>query len=107
MPTPIFTLEAVRGTDFSEIITLADNLGAPVSTNNAQALFVLREYERGPVVLQKDNTSGISFGTSNLEIRITEVELDAIKFNKLHYSLFIHLNADVKKKIARGDFEIE
>jgi hypothetical protein len=77
MSTPIFTLEAVRGTDFSEIITLADNLGAPVSTNNAQALFVLREYERGPVVLQKDNTSGISFGTSNLEIRITEAELDA------------------------------
>lgn len=107
MPTPIFNLEAVRGTDFSEIVTLADDQGAQVSTNNAAALFVLRQYERGPVVLQKDQTSGISFGTSNLEIRITEAELDDIPFNTLHYDLFIDLQSDVKKKIARGMFEIE
>ena len=107
MPTPIVELEAIRGTDFAEIITLADNLGAPVSTNNAQALFVLRENQRGTVVLQKDNTSGISFGTSNLEISITESELDLIKFNTLWYDLFIHLQGDVKKKVARGTFVIE
>lgn len=107
MPTPIADLEAVRGTDFSEIITIANDVGAPVSTNNAEALFVLREYERGPVVLQKNNTSGISFGASNLEIRLTELELDALEYNTLHYDLFLKLNNDVKKKILRGKLEIE
>ena len=47
MPTPIIELEAIRGTDFSQIVTLADNLNAPVSTNNAQGLFILRTHERG------------------------------------------------------------
>lgn len=107
MPTPIIELEAIRGTDFSEVITLADNLGTPVSTNNAQALFVLRENQRGTVVLQKDNISGISFGTSNLSILVTESELDTIQFNTLWYDLFIHLQGDVKKKVARGTFVIE
>ena len=36
MPTPIIELEAIRGTDFSQIVTLSDNQNAPVSTNNAQ-----------------------------------------------------------------------
>ena len=107
MPTPIVNLEAIRGTDFSEIITLSNDLGAPVSMTNAQALFVLRTHPRGTVILQKDNISGISFGTSNLEIRITEAELDTIQYNSLYYDLFLHLSGDVKRKIARGDFEIE
>lgn len=107
MPTPIVDLEAIRGTDFSEVITLADNLGAPVSTTNAQGLFVLRTHEGGPILLQKDNLTGISFGSSNMEVRITETELDTIDYDKLHYSLFLHLANDVKKKIARGTFVIE
>ena len=107
MSTPIIELEAIRGTDFSEIITLADSEGAPVSTNNAKALFVLRTHEKGSVLMEKDNQSGISFGSSNLEIRITEAELDSIPYDTLHYSLFIHLQGDVKKKIARGKFVIE
>lgn len=107
MPTQIVELEAIRGTEFSEIVTLADNLGAPISMNNAQALFILRQYERGPIILQKDNTDGISFGTSNLEISLTESELDSISYNKIWYDLFVHISGDVKKKIARGTFVIE
>lgn len=107
MPTPIVNLDAVRGTDFSEVITLANDIGAPVSTTNAQALFVLRTHPRGLVILEKDNTDGISFGASNLEIRITEQELESIQYNSLYYDLFLHLSGDVKKKISRGLFEIE
>ena len=47
MPTPIIELEAIRGTDFSQIVTLADDSNAPVSTNNAQGLFILRTHEKG------------------------------------------------------------
>ena len=107
MPTPIIELEAIRGTDFSQIVTLADNQNAPVSTNNAQGLFILRTYERGTIVVQKTNLNGISFGTSNMEIRLTESELDAINYNTLHYDLFLQLQGDVKKKIARGPFFLE
>ena len=101
MPTPIIELEAIRGTDFSQIVTLADNLNAPVSTNNAQGLFILRTHERGTVVVQKTNSNGISFGTSNMEIRLTESELDAIQYNTLHYDLFLHLQGDVKKNLVQ------
>ena len=107
MPTPIIELEAIRGTDFSQIVTLADNHGAPVSTNNAQGLFIIRTHERGPILVQKTNLNGISFGTSNMEIRLTESELDEINYNALHYDLFLHLQGDVKKKIARGPFFLE
>ena len=107
MPTPIVELEAIRGTDFSQIVTLSDNQNAPVSTNNAQGLFSLRTHERGTIVVQKTNSDGISFGTSNMEIRLTESELDAINYNTLHYDLFLQLQGDVKKKIARGPFFLE
>ena len=107
MPTPIIELEAIRGTDFSQIVTLADNMNAPVSTNNAQGLFILRTHERGNILVEKTNLNGISFGTSNMEIRLTESELDAINYNTLHYDLFLQLQGDVKKKIARGTFFLE
>ena len=107
MPTPIIELEAIRGTDFSQIVTLADNLNAPVSTTNAQGLFILRTHERGTILVQKTNTNGISFGTSNMEIRLTEAELEDINYNILHYDLFLQLQGDVKKKIARGAFFLE
>jgi hypothetical protein len=107
MPTTEVELYAVRGTDFSEVVILADNNSAPVNTNNAQGLFVLRTHPRGEVILQKSNLSGISFGASNMEIRITESELNAIPYNNLYYDLFLHLENDVKKKIVRGKFTIE
>ena len=107
MPTPIIELEAIRGTDFSQIVTLADTQNVPVSTNNAQGLFILRTHERGTILVQKTNLNGISFGTSNMEIRLTESELDEINYNTLHYDLFLKLNNDVKKKILRGKLEIE
>ena len=55
MPTPIIELEAIRGTDFSQIVTLSDNHGAPVSTNNAQGLFIIRTHESGAILVQKTN----------------------------------------------------
>jgi len=107
MATPISNLEAIRGTDFSEIITLADDSGAPVSTNNATGLFVLRYIQNGPVIKELTNSSGISFGTSNVEIRLTEQELDDLVYNKFWFDFFIHLQNDVKRKIVRGNFTIE
>lgn len=107
MPTPIVSLEAIRGTDFSEVITLADDTGAPVNTNNASGLFVLRYLQNGIVVKELTNTNGISFGTSNVEIRLTELELEDLKYNKFWFDFFIHLQNDVKRKIVRGNFTIE
>lgn len=107
MATPILDLDAVRGTDFSEIFTLANDLGAPVNTTNAQGLFVIREYNRGPVVIELNNTHGISFGTSNVEVRLTEAELELITYNKLWYDFFIQLQGDTKKKISRGNILVE
>lgn len=107
MPTPTVDLEAIRGTDFSEVIAMTDDIGAPVITTNASALFVLRTHQRGEIILQKDNLSGISFGVSNLEVRITESELETIPYNNLYYDLFVHLQGDIKKKIVRGAFKIE
>lgn len=107
MATPISNLEAIRGTDFSEIITLADDLGAPVDTNNAVGLFVLRYIQNGTVVKELTNSSGISFGVSNVEIRLTEQELNDLIYNKFWFDFFIHLQNDVKRKIVRGEFIIE
>ena len=107
MPTPISDLEAIRGTEFSEIVTLTDDLGAPVSTNNAIGLFVIRENINGTVVKELTNASGISFGNSNVEVSLTEAELDAIPYNNLWFDFFIHLQNDVKRKIVRGNFIIE
>ncbi len=107
MSTPIANLCAVRGTDYLEVITLATNEGTPVSTNSAQGLFVIREYQRGPIIKELNNASGISFGASTMEVRLTEAELDLILFNTLWYDCFIQLQGDVKRKIARGTFEIE
>jgi len=42
-----------------------------------------------------------------MEVRLTEAELDLILFNTLWYDCFIQLQGDVKRKIARGTFEIE
>ena len=54
MPTPIIELEAIRGTDFSQIVTLADNHGAPVSTNNAQGVVYSQDARKGDYFSSKD-----------------------------------------------------
>lgn len=105
--TPVMDLYAVRGTEFSEVIVLANDLGAPVQTNNAQALCVIRQYQGGPVLIELNNSHGISFGNSNMTLRLTEQELEQIQFRTVWYDLFLHLQNDVKKKIARGKLEIE
>jgi len=107
MPTPNVELYAVRGTDFIEVIAISDENDEPADTTSAQALFILRDKPRGVILMQKDETNGVTFNNSDLVITITESELDLIDYHNLYYDLFLHLNGDVKKKILRGKFTIE
>ena len=106
VPTLEAKLYAIRDCVFSETITLQNDNTTPVNTSGAQGLFVIRSFPGGPVLFEADNTEGVSFGTSNLTVTIQPTVFATFP-RYAHYDLFIQLSGDVKKKILRGQFELE
>lgn len=105
--TPIVHLGAISGLDYKEEISLSDNEGNAVSLVGAVGSFVIREYQRGRVILVLDNVKGVTYEGSSMVVEISELELSLLPFNSMWYECFIQVPGKDKQKLLMGKFLIE